>query len=74
MVRLKLETTTETNTDKRFQFHYGSIKTYGWNIPELVSFCFQFHYGSIKTEWHHAGYLPKSYFQFHYGSIKTKNK
>ena len=32
-----------------FQFHIGSIKTKGGNMPKYLIAKFQFHIGSIKT-------------------------
>ena len=54
----------------QFQFHYGSIKGYGWkSIIQFFSW-FQFHYGSIKGEQFRQAVRHQCKFQFHYGSIK----
>ena len=53
-----------------FQFHNGSIKSFGGGISKDAADGFQFHNGSIKSEGYHLVTLIKPVFQFHNGSIK----
>ena len=56
---------------RRFQFHYGSIKSFENNYLTEVKSKFQFHYGSIKRSKKKLSAALIALFQFHYGSIKS---
>ena len=55
--------------DTIFQFHYGSIIRYFFNIKKEISNSFQFHYGSIIGRLKNVSRSLIKKFQFHYGSI-----
>ena len=59
-------------SQKRFQFHNGSIKSKDLDSTGLLLIVFQFHNGSIKRPFTVDHTLPIIAFQFHNGSIKSQ--
>ena len=52
-----------------FQFHYGTIGSFGHNQEDGAEIMFQFHYGTIGRVTKEATILNTARFQFHYGTI-----
>ena len=72
MVRLKGNWSARNDNDEEmFQFHNGSIKSFGASSLNIVSSSFQFHNGSIKREFAVINTKNETVFQFHNGSIKS---
>ncbi len=54
MVRLKAILILSIFSNKKFQFHYGTIKSLIPLLPFVFFDLFQFHYGTIKRHNHEA--------------------
>ena len=72
MVRLKASHRQRQVCGRMFQFHYGTIKSYGLWFQIVIHSSFQFHYGTIKRRLRTrpVGH-ERGEFQFHYGTIKS---
>ena len=56
----------------KFQFHYGTIKSFSEKNSYYAYMPFQFHYGTIKRMSDEDAKRIIELFQFHYGTIKRK--